>query len=84
VLIIDDFVISKSDIGQCNDFLELLEERERHGALIVTSQYAPDKWHERFADPTIADAICDRLINRSNHISLTGDTLRRKKGTASD
>ena len=82
VLIIDDFVISPADKKQCSDLLELLEDREQRGPLMITSQYAVDEWHGRFADPTVADAICDRLVHTAHRIELGGGSMRRATETA--
>ena len=49
------------------------------GALLLTSQYPVDTWHERIADPTVADAMLDRLLNNAYTIELKGDSLRTKK-----
>jgi DNA replication protein DnaC len=77
LLILDDFVITNIEKRQAADLLDILEDRDQRGALIITSQYSPEEWHERIPDPTIADAICDRLVPRSYKIALRGDTLRR-------
>lgn len=81
VLIIDDFAICPADKKQCSDLLELLEDRELRGPLIITSQYAVDEWHGRFADPTVADAICDRLVHTAHRIELAGGSMRRQSET---
>lgn len=47
--------------------------------MLLTSQYPVDTWHERVADPTVADAILDRLLNNAYTIELKGDSLRTKK-----
>jgi DNA replication protein DnaC len=77
VLVIDDFAICQADKRQCSDLLELLEDREQRGPMIITSQYPVDEWHSRFADPTVADAICDRLVHASHRIELSGGSLRK-------
>ncbi len=79
LLILDDFVcceISKKDM---NDLLDLLDDREQRGPIIITSQYPISKWHGRFPDPTIADAICDRLIHGAVKLNLTGGSMRIQK-----
>jgi DNA replication protein DnaC len=80
VLILDDFVscdISKKDMS---DLLDILEDRDQRGPIIITSQYPISKWHSRFCDPTIADAICDRLIHGAVKLNLKGDSMRKLKG----
>jgi DNA replication protein DnaC len=77
VLIVDDFLITAMDKRECAHFLEILEEREQRGALIITSQYPTDQWHERLSDPTMADAICDRLFHGAHILNLGGPSQRR-------
>ena len=62
-------------------FLEILGEH-RHGlaSTVITSQLPVASWHEVIGDPTIADAICDHMINTSYRIELKGDSLRKKYG----
>jgi DNA replication protein DnaC len=80
VLILDDFAgtdVSKKDLG---DLVDILEDRDQKWPVIITSQYSVNKWHKRFPDPTLADAICDRLIHRSVKINLKGDSMRKNRG----
>lgn len=77
VLVLDDFVICQTDARQCSDLLELLEEREGRGSLIITSQYPTKEWHHRFSDVTVADAICDRIAHTAHRIELSGGSLRK-------
>ena len=62
VLIIDDFAMQPITQDQLCDLMELIEERDQLGPVIITTQYPPNKWHSLFDDPTIADAICDECI----------------------
>jgi len=59
-----------------------LQAQDRHGlkSTVITSQLPVASWHEVIGDPTIADAICDRIINNSYRIELKGDSLRKKYG----
>jgi len=80
VLIIDDFLISditRKDMGELND---IIEDRDQRGPIIITTQYPVAKWHTRFPDPTMADAICDRLIHGAVKINLKGESMRKMKG----
>ena len=61
------------------DLLEILEDRTGARATIVTSQLPPGKWHDYVADPTLADAICDRLLHPAHRIALKG-SLSEKGG----
>ena len=76
VLMIDDFLISECSIVEAGEVLTLLEERTGRNVTVITTQYPPEKWHSRIPDPTIADAICDRLITAATRFSLKGKSLR--------
>jgi len=80
VLIIDDFAMQPITRDQLCELMELIEERDQLGPIILTTQYPPNKWHSLFDDPTIADAICDRLIPIAIKLNLKGKSLRGKKG----
>jgi len=80
VLVLDDFLLAPLKDTERRDLLEVLEDRYGHSSTIVTSQYAPKLWHGLLADPTLADAICDRLIHNSHELPLTGPSLRKKNG----
>ena len=54
----------------------------RHAAIIVTSQLAPADWHDYLADPTLADAICDRIVHHAHRLVLKGPSRRKEKLTA--
>ncbi len=56
---------------------EIIEERTQIGPLIVTTQYPIGEWHKRLPDPTVADAICDRLAYTSVQFDLRGDSMRK-------
>jgi len=60
--------------------LEVIEDRNGLKATIVTSQVPVANWHDTIGDPTIADAILDRLVNRAHRIELKGPSLRKKRG----
>lgn len=79
VLILDDFVCCDVSKKEMNDLLDILEDRDQRGPIIITSQYPISKWHGRFPDPTIADAICDRLIHGAVKLNLEGNTMRKKE-----
>jgi DNA replication protein DnaC len=78
VLVIDDFLISKPKSKESEELLTVLEERVSKHPTIITSQYPKEVWYERIGEPTLADAICDRLIINSIHIDLKGETQRKK------
>lgn len=67
--------------------LELLEDRQQRGSVIVTSQLPIKLWHGQFQDPTLADAILDRLVHNAELVELTGESMRKKhhrNGAAND
>jgi DNA replication protein DnaC len=82
VLVLDDFLLAPMKDTERRDLLEVLEDRYDHSATIITSQVPTKTWHEMLADPTIADAICDRLVHNAHLITLRGQSMRRKKGLA--
>lgn len=78
MIILDDFGLHPMDQHARLTLLEILEDREDRKSTIVTAQLSPDKWHELIDEPTIADAICDRLIHKSYKINIQGDESMRK------
>lgn len=79
VLVIDDFAISPVSELERRDLLEVLEDRYAMRATVIASQLAPEDWHDYLADPTVADAICDRVLHGAHRIALKGPS-RRKEG----
>jgi DNA replication protein DnaC len=82
VLIIDDFAIAPVSDEERRHLLELLEDRYGTRSTIVTSQLAPADWHDYLADPTLADAICDRIVHHAHRLVLKGPSRRKEKPTA--
>ena len=78
LLIIDDFLLTPLVDWEQRDLLEVVEDRYQLGATILASQCPISDWHPNMGDPTIADAICDRLLHNAYKIELRGDSLRRK------
>jgi len=79
ILVLDDFLITKPNVNEVGELLTILEERVSSWPTIVTSQYPTEKWHERIPDPTIADALCDRLFEGSKIIKMIGASQRGKE-----
>jgi DNA replication protein DnaC len=79
VLVLDDFLIAPLKDAERRDLLEVLEDRYDHSCTIITSQVPTKTWHEALGDPTIADAICDRLIHNGHVIQLRGGSMRKRK-----
>ena len=82
VLLLDDFAGAPIEASERTDLLELLDDRVGTKATIITSQLAVNAWHTWLADPTIADAILDRIVHRSHRIELKGPSLRDPKLSA--
>uniref|UniRef100_UPI003CE9A05D ATP-binding protein n=1 Tax=Caulobacter sp. DWR1-3-2b1 TaxID=2804670 RepID=UPI003CE9A05D len=80
LLILDDWGLSVLTQGQRIDLLEILEDRNGRGSTIVTSQVPADQWHEVIGDPTLADAILDRLIHNAHRLTMTGESMRKITG----
>jgi DNA replication protein DnaC len=78
LLILDDFALKPLDNNQRLILLEILEDRHGKRSTIITSQLPVSKWHDVIGDPTIADAILDRMVHSSHRIELVGDSLRKK------
>jgi len=78
VLVIDDLGLTPMTDTERRDLLEVIEERHGHASTIVTSQLPVDHWHEQIGDPTIADAILDRLVHNAHKITLKGGSQRKK------
>lgn len=78
LLILEDFGLQKLDTLSRLMFLEILEDRHGRLSTIITSQLPANKWHGVIGEPTIADAICDRMVHSSHLIKLEGDSLRKK------
>jgi len=76
VLIIDDFAMQPITQDELSDLLDIIEDRNQLGPIIITTQYPENKWHSLFDDPTTSDAICDRLIPTAIKLNLKGKSLR--------
>ena len=84
VLVIDDFLLVPLSDAEKRDLLEVLEDRYGHSSTILTSQLDPKTWHESLGDPSMADAICDRVVHNAHVIGLRGPSIRKEKGLGSD
>ena len=80
VLVLDDLLIAPLKDTERRDLLEVLEDRYGASSTVVTTQLPTKNWHERLADPTLADAICDRVVHNAHVIALKGPSSREKKG----
>ena len=80
LLILDDWGLDPLGPEARRDMLELMEDRYGRGATLLTSQVPVDRWHDLIGEPTVADAILDRIVHNAHRIQLRGDSLRRKRG----
>lgn len=78
VLIIDDWALVPMSARGRNDLLDIVEDKSGSESLIFTSQLPINRWHDYIGDPTVADAILDRIIHNAHRIELNGDSLRAK------
>jgi DNA replication protein DnaC len=79
LLILDDFGIDQLSQQDQRDLLEIIEDRHKLKSTIITSQLAVKHWHEYIGEPTIADAIMDRLLNHAHKLELKGTSMRKDK-----
>ena len=79
LLIVDDWGMEKLQETQYRDFLEILDDRQGCGATLMTSQFPLKLWHDTIGNPTVADAILDRLHHNAHRLELKGDSMRPRK-----
>lgn len=84
VLILDDWAMTNITDAERRDLLEVLEDRYGTRSTVITSQVPPKKWHEHIAEPTHADAICDRLLHNSHRLVLKGPSRRKNEEAESE
>jgi len=82
VLVLDDFAINPLTEDARRDLLEILEDRYDLRATIITSQLKHERWHDFLTDPTVADAVCDRVIHGAHKIALAGPSRRKTRAAA--
>jgi DNA replication protein DnaC len=78
LLILDDWGLEPLGPEQRHDMLEIVEDRYGRGATLITSQIPVDRWHDLIGEPTLADAILDRIIHNAHRLQLKGDSLRKQ------
>jgi DNA replication protein DnaC len=77
LLILDDWGLKKFTLDETYELMELVERRYARSATIILSQIPHGSWHDLFPDPTLADAILDRLIHNAYKFTITGDSMRK-------
>jgi DNA replication protein DnaC len=79
LLVLDDLGLAPLADTERRDLLEVIEDRSGSTSTLITSQLPVDRWHDHIGDPTIADAIMDRLIHNAHRIQLKGGSMRKKQ-----
>ena len=83
LLILDDWGLAPLTGEQRRDLLEIMDDRHGRASTVVTSQLPVEHWHEVIGDPTIADAVLDRLVHNAHRLLLKGESLRKRAASAS-
>ena len=81
LLVLDDFGTAQLNDEHRRDLLEILDDRYGLRSTLVTSQFPVEHWHELLADPTLADAILDRLVHNAFKLNLKGESMRKQRKT---
>jgi DNA replication protein DnaC len=79
VLVLDDWGLAPPTERERRDLLEITDDRHGNRSTIITSQLDPKLWHDQLGDPTIADAVCDRLLHNSHRLMLKGPSRRKEE-----
>jgi DNA replication protein DnaC len=79
LIVLDDWGLVSLDAAARRDLLELLDDRHGQRSTLVTSQLPVEHWHEVIGDPTLADAILDRLVHSAYRITLKGESMRKRR-----
>ncbi len=79
VLVIDDWGLAPLTDSERRDLLEILEDRYGARSTVITSQLPTTKWHDHLGDPTVADAICDRVLHGAHRLMLRGPSRRKEE-----
>ncbi len=79
--VLDDFGLAPLTEATRRDLLEILDDRYDKQSTLITSQLPVEQWHAYLGDPTLADAILDRLVHNSYRLSLTGESMRKRRST---
>lgn len=77
LLLLDDWGISPFHVEEARDLLDIIEDRNQSRSTLITSQLPISQWHDVFNDPTLADAVLDRLVHNAYKLELRGDSMRK-------
>lgn len=81
LLVLDDLGLSALSDQERRDLLEVIEDRHGMGSTVITSQLPVEHWHEVIGDPTIADALLDRLVHNAHRVTLKGESMRKTRAS---
>ncbi len=84
MLILDDWAVHPLTPEESRDLLEVLDDRYPVRATAIASQVPTHRWHEWFPDPTVADAVLDRVVHHAYQLPIHGESMRKILPTASD
>ena len=84
MLVLDDWGLAAMTDRHRHDLLEMLDDRDGTRSTIITSQLPRERWHDYLGDPTVADAILDRLVHAAYRIDMTGESMRKKLSGLTD
>ncbi len=79
LLVLDDFLLTPATVDACRDLLDVIEDRAQRRSTLIVSQLPIDTWHAAIADPTLADAVCDRILQAAHRIGMKGPSMRRRQ-----
>ena len=77
LLILDDAFLTPIDAKERPILLDIIEDRHERKSIVITSQYPVENWYDAIGDPTVADAVLDRIVHSSHRIELKGESIRK-------
>jgi len=80
LVVLDDWLVAPPSDGNRRDLLEILDDRYDRKSTMICSQLPVEKWHDAIGDPTLADAILDRIVHNAYRLEIQGESLRKLKG----
>jgi DNA replication protein DnaC len=82
LLILDEWLLFPLNETETRDLLEIVEARHNQGSTIFCSQFDVEGWYLKIGEPTLAEAVCDRIVHNSYNIVISGDSMRKRNGIA--
>jgi len=83
LIVLDDWLITPLSEAGRRDLLEILDDRYDKRSTMIAAQLPPEHWHEAIGEPTLADAILDRLVHNAYHVKVEGESMRKAHGLKS-